>query len=311
MHFHGKNCIPCYANKCITGKWFLLYLIACISIGFISSCNKKEAMPPTIQLDAAADYLSKDCILAPGTNFKVRILAEMGDANITNFVIKNTHGSETVSYFDTGVNNETINISKVLTKSVFDSETWTFMVIDKNGKNASVSFTVYNDTSSGYQDIRVFNDLILGAQYCQATGSFLSLNSGNIWFLNDAFTLQDSIEMLYYYDSTGDANTIASPGANIGSFIYPGSISPIYWTVRHETRFYKTAYSASDFYNVQNDSLLLVAYDEINGKRKAKNLVTGDVYAFKTAHIKYGMFVIENVAGTDSGTVQISLKIQK
>lgn len=267
--------------------------------------------PPTICLDTSSGLLFRDTILAPGTNFSVRIVAEMGDANITNIVIKNTHNGETISYFDTGVNNEQIAISKILTKNVYDSETWIFMAIDEKGGTASVSFTTICDTAAGYQDIKTYAGLILGAQNNSAYGSFLSLNSGHIWFQDDAFNVQDSVEMLYYYDSTGDANTIASPGANIGTFIYSGSTGPLNWTIRNETRFYKTTYTATDFNNVHNDSLLLVAYDAINSKRKAKNLVPGDVFAFKTTHTKYGMFTVENVTGTDEGSLQFSIKIQK
>ncbi|HPI31083.1 MAG TPA: hypothetical protein PLS26_11205, partial [Bacteroidales bacterium] len=165
--------------------------------------------------------------------------------------------------------------------------------------------------SAGYQAVKVFDSVVLGAQKCNTTGSFMSLASGHVWFQADAATIPDSIEMLYYYDSTGDANTISSPNANIGSFIYPGATSPIYWPVRNETSFYKTTYSLADFNAITNDSLLLAAYSGINAKRKAKNLVAGNVYSFKTIHTKYGMFAVEQVNGTDSGTVQCTIKIQK
>ncbi len=300
-----------YVAKFITSKISLnTLIIVAVSIIFFS-CNKKESNPPLIYLEKSSGLVYQDIVTPAGTNFTIRLVAEMGDATITNIVIKNSHNGQVVDYFDTGVNNERIVISKILTKSVYSSETWTFMAIDKNGKNATVSFTVKLDTSVGFQNIRFIDGIILGAQKCSTTGSFLSLNSGNIWSQDAAFNVQDSIEMLYYYDSTGDANTIASPGANIGTYIYVGSTSPLYWLVRNETRYFKTTYTSADFVNIQNDSLLLVAYDEINGKRKAKNLVPGDVYAFKTTYPKYGMFVVDQVTGSDSGTIKFSIKMQK
>ncbi|HNW70486.1 MAG TPA: hypothetical protein PKI01_08800 [Bacteroidales bacterium] len=292
-------------------KKILLGFITIIVICFLSSCKKNETEAPTIYLETADGFIFKDTVLAAGTNYNVKLVAEMGDANITNIVIKNTHDGEPISYFDTGVNNEKIVISKILTKNVFESETWTFMAIDKNGKNASVSFTVKMDTASVYHDVLIFDGRVLGAQNCPSAGSFMSVRSGHIWFQADAFDMQDSIELLYYYDPAGDNNTIASPGANIDATIYSSATSPIYWAVRNETRFFKTTYTTADFNNIQNDSLLLVAYDEINGKRKAKNLVAGDVYSFKTTHAKYGMFAVESVTGADSGTIQFSLRIQK
>jgi len=295
----------------INQSFFFKLEILVFIVVFFSSCTKKDTDPPVITFDASGGLVFKDTVFPAGTNFKVSLIAEMGGSNITNFVIKNYHDGQVTDYLYTGVNSETINITKILTKNVFDTEKWTFMVIDKNGKNASVSFNVYRDTSAGYQLVKVFPGVILGAQKNPAKGSFMSLKSGNTWFQPDAFNIQDSIELLYYFDSTGDANTIASAGANIATFIYPGSTSPLYWSIRHETRFYKTAYSNVDFNNVQNDSLLLVAYDEINGKRKAKNLAAGDVYSFKTAHARYGMFLVEQVLGADSGMVQFTIKIQK
>jgi len=311
MNLHGKNIFLCHADEFITSKKIALVFFTIFVICFLSSCRKTESVPPTIYLETTTGFLFKDTVLAAGTNFGVRLIAEMGDANITNIVIKNTHLGETISYFDTGVNNEKTIISKILTKNVYESETWTFIAIDKNGKNASVSFTVKIDTASGYQDILIFDGLVLGAQNCPAAGSFMSVNSGNIWFQADAFNVQDSVELLYYYDPAGDNNTIASPGANIDASIYSGATSPIYWNIRNETRFFKTAYTTTDFNSIHNDSLLLVAYDEINGKRKAKNLVAGDVYSFKTTHAKFGMFAVENVSGANSGTIQFSLRIQQ
>jgi len=300
-----------YVVDFITSKFSLIsFIVVAVSLIFLS-CNKNESDPPVIYFETSSGLVYHDVVLPAGTNFNVRLVAEMGDVSITNIVIKNTHDGQVVDYFDTGVNNEQIVISKILTKSVYSSETWTFIAIDKNGKNARVSFTVLLDSSAGFQNIKFLDGMILGAQNCTTTGSFLSLNSGNRWFQNDAFNLQDSIEMLYYYDSTGDANTIASPGANIGTYIYEGVTSPLYWLVRNETRYFKTTYTAADFNNIQNDSLLLVAYDQINGKRKAKNLVAGDVYSFKTTYSKYGMFLVEQVTGTDSGTIKFSIKMQK
>jgi len=277
----------------------------------MASCRKKDSNPPSISLGTAAGFISGDTILPGGTNFFVRIIAQKGDENITNLVIKNYHDGQQTILFDTGVNNETLDISKILTKNVYQNETFTFMVIDKNGNNASVSFTVSIDSSAGYQVVKVFNSVVLGAQKCSTAGSFMSLASGHVWFQADACTIPDTIEMLYYYDSTGDANSISSPNANIGTFIYPGATSPIYWPVRNETKFYKTAYSLADFSAIVNDSLLLAAYSEIDAKRKAKNLVAGDVYSFKTIHTKYGMFAVEQVNGADSGTVRCTIKIQK
>ncbi len=296
-----------YERKCITS----LFTVALIII-FFAACKKKETIPPSIYLTTESGYVFKDSVMAVGKNFKVQLNAEFGgDANITNIIIRNEHDGIVTNYFDTGVNNETIRISKILTKGVYNNEKWTFIAIDKNGGNASVSFVTTKDPTSLYGNIRHI-DATMGAQGSTLYGSFLSLISGQYFFLDSAFAHQDSIEMCYYYDITSsDANTIASPNANIDPSIYTGAAALDNWTLKNETRYYKTTLTYADFTAAANDSLLLVAYSEINGKRKAKNLVAGDIYAFKTAHSKYGLFHVEQVTGLDTGSVNVNILIQE
>jgi hypothetical protein len=242
----------------------------------------------------------------------VELNAEFGgDVNITNIIIRNEHDGVVTNYFDTGINNESIKISKILTKGVYDSEKWTFIVIDKNGGNASVSFITTKDPNSQFGNIRHL-DATMGAQGSTLYGSFLSLNSGRYFFLDSAFAHQDSIEMCYYYDITStDANTIASPNANIDPSIFTGAYALANWTLKNETRYFKTTLTYADFTAAVNDSLLLMSYSEINGKRKAKNLLAGDIYSFKTAHNKYGLFHVQQVVGLDTGSVIVNILMQE
>ena len=278
----------------------------------LGSCKKKENPSPKIYLTTTAGFVHKDSVMSAGINFKVELNAEFdGDVNITNIIIRNEHDGIVTHYFDTGINNETIKISKILTKGVYEIEKWTFIAIDKNGDNASVSFTVAKDLNSVYGSIKHINTA-LGAQSSAVFGSFLSLNSGQIFFQDSAFIHQDSVEMLYYYDAvSGDANTIASPNANIDASIYTGATGLTNWTVKNETRYYKTALTLADFNAASNDSLLLVSYSEPDAKRKAKNLVAGDIYSFKTTHYKYGLFHVQQVTGMEAGYTIINIIIKE
>ncbi len=295
-----------------TNITIMAVVVSLLAFFVLPSCKKKDTNPPQIFFSTGSTYVYKDSVMATGCNFKVEINAQTGgDANITNFIIRNEHDGIVTSYFDTGMNNETIKISKILTKSIYDSEKWTFIVIDKNGKNASISFITTKDPSSQYGPIKHF-DATMGAQSSTLFGSFLSLNSGFTFFQDSAFAHQDSIEMLYYYDAIGtDANSIASPNANIDPSVYTGSTGLANWTIKNETRYYKTTLTYADFNAATNDSLLLISYSEINGKRKAKNLVSGDIYAFKTAHNKYGLFYVNQVMGLDTGNISVNILIQK
>ncbi len=305
-----KNHIYRYAGLRITFQTVFVSLIVFLFMFY--SCQRSETLVPSIYLTTDSGYVFKDTVLASGDPFNVQINADFGgDVNITNVIIRNEHEGIVTNYFDTGMNVQTIKISKLLTKSVYDKEVWTFIAIDKNGGNASVSFTVTKDPGSVYGNIRHLN-ATMGAQSSTLIGSFMSLNTGVTYFQDSAFAHQDSIEMLYYYDAVnGEANTIASPNANMGTTIYTGSSGPLNWALRNETRYYKTTLTLADFNACNNDSLLLVSYSELNAKRKAKNLVVGDIYSFKTAHNKYGLFYTQDLIGLETGSVNAIILIQQ
>ena len=115
---------------------------------------------------------------------------------------------------------------------------------------------------------------------------------------------------MIYYDGE-DNETIGSPGANIEDGIFPDEYNPGNWDYQNTTRYIKTDLSPDEFYQIQNDSMLLVSYVEGEGKRKAKELQVNDVYSFKTQNIKYGMFLVSEVIGSASGSIKIDIKIQE
>ncbi|MCD4735436.1 MAG: hypothetical protein K8R53_05300, partial [Bacteroidales bacterium] len=140
-------------------------------------------------------------------------------------------------------------------------------------------------------------------------GGFLDVFSNLIYDQVEAYNHQESIDLIYYFGE--DENTIASPGANIESGVFDPSYTPVNWEYRNTTRYIKTSLDTTIFSSIQNDSLLLVSYIEGEGKRKAKNLVAGDVVSFKTQESVFGIFKVSEVAGTNDGTVNIDIIIQK
>ena len=81
--------------------------------------------------------------------------------------------------------------------------------------------------------------------------------------------------------------------------------------MRNTTWYYKTSISTATFDAVVNDSLLIAAFNQLNSHRKAKNLVAGDVYSFQIVNGKFGLFKVVNIMGAETGTVEISIKVQK
>jgi len=101
---------------------------------------------------------------------------------------------------------------------------------------------------------------------------------------------------------------MGSPGANIENGIFEGDLQS--WNIRRTTRFIELNIPPEVFEVSTNDSLLIASYMEGSGKRKAKLLAPGMIFSFKTENLKYGIFRVIEVTGTDNGTVKIDVKVQ-
>lgn len=307
--FNNAICIKIHNQKWLN----VLMLFSLITMLFSNSCrnNNDDENGPKITLKKDSLYVSGDTSIIIGKSFLTGIEACSGDANITNLIIRLNDGTEK-TFLDTGMNVSSFSLDRLLPKTVSPEDIWTFIVRDKNGKSATVSFKVYADSNSVYQPVVYFPSVFLGAQENQDTGSFLDVDFNNLYNLTQAYAIEDSVDILYYYDAiTGDANTIASPNANIDASVFSGIYGLANWTVKNETRYYKLIITQSDFINISNDSILIASYNEPNAKRKAKNLAPGDVYSFKTTGGKYGIFRVVKLYGNAAGSVEMGIKIQQ
>jgi hypothetical protein len=298
-------------------KYLYLYKRYCLfllSVLFLFTACKEPPgdEAPTLEFLTGSSYISKDTVLGAGSPFLIGIAAEKVDNDLTNFQARRTFAGGEEVIIDTGIHNEKFIYSCSLSKGVYASEKWYFRIMDKLGHWTEISFTLAADPNSVYDSVRTLSSVILGAQQCSTNGSFLDLKNNVVYFQDQAFLLQDSIEMLYYYINNGEGNAISSPGANIDTTVYIGPTSVLNWSVRNETRYYKLYnMSTATFDAVVNDSLLITSFNQLYSKRKAKNLVAGDIYSFRTVHGKFGLFKVINVNDTETGTVEVSIKIQK
>ena len=305
------RCLSAIGRRFSVGKLVRTATACAVAALLLVSCNKEDdGLPPLLALLSDSGLVYQDTELNPGAAFTVGLRADMGSQVITNLYIARFRQGEWEVMLDTGIHHEWFVYYRNLNKGVYPEEYWIFRVKDKGGRWAEVSFTLKNPAGSTYQPVRTIPSLVLGAQQCTTNGSFLDVNHARVYFQDSAFLVQDSIELLYYYDPAGDANTISSPNANIDPTIYTGASGLSNWTVKHECKFLETAISAATFDAVANDSLLIATFDAINAKRKAKNLVAGEVYSFKTAHGKFGLFKVNDVQGMESGTIDVTIKIQ-
>ena len=247
-----------------------------------------------------------DTSIEAGQSIDIIVEGLGNDNNITYFaLIRNG-----VHVLDSGLNAPAFMSHRSIVRGTDSIENYTVMIRDRNFNETTFNFSIGLKPTSSYGEIRFWSNVILGAQNNNTTGSFLNLFSGLVYNISQAFMNQDSVQMLYFYDVV-DLNTISSPNANIDTSYFGGSSGLANWTHKNEIRYIQIFNTETDFINMQNDSLIianLFPYD--TGKRKAKVLQAGNMYEFCFQGL-YGIFYVNNVSGTDSGTIDISIKMQK
>jgi len=278
----------------------------------LNSCQKDEeaSLPPSVTIMEEEGFISNDVMVAAGGELNFKIKMEKGDLDITNFLI-NVYTDDVQTYFDTGMNTSFLVWEGSFIKSLAPDEEWSFIVRDRDGNSSSTSLNILLDTSTAYHPLKSFQNLVMGAPQNNDIEGCLDPKTGDLYFHANAATdttLQSLVDILYMYHGE-DNNTIASPGANIADGIFP--VNPGSWTIVNTTRYFKTDISMFDFCEAQHDSIILANYEEGEAKRKAKDLQFQNIYTFKTQDGTLGMFMVNEVLGTNAGTINIDLKIQE
>jgi len=253
-------------------------------------------------------FVSHDTVLSPGQKIRVGIQASGEGANITWFHIGWDDG-ESHTILDSGLNRAELYYEHMIVKTENELETWTYQVMNKDRNLTGIRLTLHRSYSMVYGEIVTFPDVILGAQNNTMTGSFFSFSTGLGYSQDEAFTRQDSIDLLYYFDIY-DA-TLASPRENDAAGIFTGPTGLANWSQKNETRYDTTSLTPGEFDQAQNDSLLLIAYEPVNLKRKVKFTSPGMVVSFLSPSGKIGLIKVMDITPGDSGSIRFSAKIQK
>jgi hypothetical protein len=297
-----------YVFLCIS----ILSLTYLISLSGCKEDESKAGIAPAIHFITDSGFVFKDTVLKTGSKFKIGIICKGISYNITyfNYSLLTEHGTNRV---DSGMNSTGFRWETEISKGSSKTETWLFFVRDRESNSSdTIRFKITLDSNSVYGEIDTAPKLELGAQLYWING-FYSFGMHATCNLQQAYQLQSFIDLIYYYDTkNGENNTIASPGANIDTSVFTGPWAIQNWTVKNTTRFELTTVTTAQFDACLNDSLILSnTFPYASGKRKAKNLATGDVYAFVCQSGIKGLFKVNSVTGTTAGSVNISIKSRK
>jgi hypothetical protein len=260
--------------------------------------------------------------VAVGAPLNFKIVVSGPEANITNFTVKKVYDGITKTVMDSGLNSAGFTLNKTFYQSVEEDVTWTFAVQDRNKNTASVTMKIYKDPNSSFGGILEYPSITLGYQQNTSTGHFFFPSTGEIHFEDTATLFQELTDVLVYFNYREDngvelpSPTFSSPGEEIGANTelyteyYPFLVD---WTTRNYTKYDIRAdngVSAEDFANAHNDSLLIVSYDDVWGKKKYKWANAGLIIPFQNAAGKKGIIKVLDADHAETGTITFSMKVQ-
>lgn len=299
-----------------------LIIIGLFAVIFNSCKPEQDSIPPTIQLIFEENSTQDGEVVAIGHPLNFKIEATGIDANITNFTIKKVHKGIERTVLDSGLNSAGFVVNKTFYQGVEDEVEWVFTVMDRERKSASTSISIIKDPDSQFGGIHYFPNITLGYQNNTEIGHFLNPLTGEIFRTDSAKLFQELIDILVYFNYSAQfgvlqpSPTFSSPGedpngnAEMYDDFYPSLLE---WNTRNYTKWDIRADNGVTeelFYNAQNDSLLIVSYDNVWGKKKYKWSYEGLFIPFETAAGKKGIIRVLEADFDDTGTISFSMKIQ-
>jgi len=285
----------------------------------LSSCEKDEVRtPPQIMLLSDTVYTPNGAVVEIGQSLKFGIVASGNEANITNFTIRIRSAGNERTVLDSGMNVGSFAVDETFFQGVEDTAEWVFSVMDKNRLISSTSIIIYKDPNSTFGGIRHYSSIVIGMDENNQAGHFFAPSTGNVWMQDSAMMNQDLVDVLIYFKMSEDngvlkpSPTFSSPGeTENGAFEFYPSLAE--WETLNYTKYDIRADNGvthEAFDNAHNDSLLIVSYDDVWGKRKYKWATAGIIIPFITNSGKKGLIRVIQADEFADGIIEFEMKIQ-
>jgi hypothetical protein len=282
------------------------------SVSFFTSCTtEEEDLSPTITFVTGSGYISSDATLSAGEAFTVNISATANStsgAKLTNLKVVRTLGGNAVTVAD-----ETIDLSSFTSELsanaafIAGTEKWTFSVTDANGESAEISINI---TTTAGGAISTFDQKILGSYSNNTYGSFFGSADGTVYKMVEAYNNQAKVDWCYYYGVSNGA-TLAAPNDQtaMDEIFTNATYGLSQWSTRNATTF--SLVTDELLWDNITDDAYIVAYANSTSNTSVKQLVTGNIVAFKTASGKMGLIRITDIATGAAGSITYNVKVQQ
>lgn len=300
----------------------LIIALSVLFLMFYACKSEHNSAPPTIELIFNENTTNDGDTVAIGHPLNFTVKAIGVDENITNFTVKKVFDGVEKTVLDSGLNAPDFVISQTFFQGVEEKAEWVFSVMDRDRKTATTGITVIKDPDSEFGGIHYYPSITLGYQNNTKIGHFLNLSTGEIFHSDTAKLFQEYIDVLVYFNYSAQMGemkpspTFSSPGedpfgnAEMYDDFYPDLLE---WHTRNYTKWdirVDNGITEEAYINSQNDSLLIVSYDNAWGRKKYKWSFPGIFIPFETADGKKGIIKVIEADFDDKGSITFSMKVQ-
>ena len=292
-------------------KLLTITLSGILLFAFLSSgCLKQDELrpAPTISFISGGSHISGDYSAYAGEAVLVGLNWEWNGTDPVKTVAIYVNRNYLSGYDIPNEYSQSYHIdSMTIVKSGEDTEEWLFQVIDSQGASSFIGFNLNLNKNGGA--INQFTTTI-GAPQNTSVFSYYSALNNTALNADGARNVQNTIDFLGAYDDT-NANNLVSPDAN--NLPEPFKTELAGWTTKNSTKFCATELRTNQFDYINLDNLIVSSFstNPDDQKNKAKNLKADDIYSFKLADGRYGLFKVLSVTPGIDGKVNIEIKVQK
>jgi hypothetical protein len=296
---------------------YLMFGLMTAGMMFFSACSTDSTTPgdihPGMNFVGGTGYTSGNATMDVGTIFTVGIQAfssTESNAKLAKFNVTRIFDNKPLILVDSTINTAQFNITMNIGASGNPGvENFIFTITDADNQSKELSFEITTVTTSGPGPINTFSMKIMGAQGSSTGSSFASLN-GNVYSGPDAKTNAALVDWLYFYGASNLATLAAPDDADAATIFTNATYGLQTWAVKNPTRFKKVTVPV-DWAAITDDATIVTLCETGVDLTKANNLDVTDVVAFIAASGKKGLIQVENITGTDAGTMTISVKVQQ
>jgi len=162
--------------------------IVCLSVFIVSliamfSCQKENKNSGSINILLQNSQIAVDTSLEIGQVINFNVIATSENSNITFLGVRLNHAT----VLDSGLNSSNLNYKFSTVKSGILNERWTFIVMNKSRERDSVVVNITKKSTSNFNPIKTYSNVVLGAQNNCCFNGFFSTSNGNVFDYATAF----------------------------------------------------------------------------------------------------------------------------